>query len=273
MANPSDSPRPRRYRLYIDESGDHAYSKLSELSHRYLGLLGIWLQQPDAYTTFADALEEFKRSIFGPRPDDPINLHRSDIINRRGSFALLQDSAIRTRFDTGLLNLVEQAQFKMVCVVIDKRAQRRGYTQPWHPYHFSLAAMLDRYSGWLNYSKAKGDVMAESRNRAEDMSLKEAYKQVYEEAIFSMFDIAFHQRALTSKKLKLKKKEKNIAGLQLADILANPIKRHCLATKGLAPPIESGFVKELESTAIRKFNIRYDTMQIDGYGRVYLPHA
>jgi len=29
-----------RYRLYIDESGDHTYKLLDDPSHRYLALLG-----------------------------------------------------------------------------------------------------------------------------------------------------------------------------------------------------------------------------------------
>ena len=77
-------PRRTRYRLYIDESGDHTYKLLDDLSHRYLSLLGVWFRQVDHYTTFAEDLDRFKREVFGPRPDAPVVLHRSDIINRKG---------------------------------------------------------------------------------------------------------------------------------------------------------------------------------------------
>jgi len=46
-----------RYRLYIDESGDHTYNLLDDPSHRYLALLGVWFRLPDDYQDFADDLE------------------------------------------------------------------------------------------------------------------------------------------------------------------------------------------------------------------------
>jgi len=73
---PLPVPRPSRYRLYIDESGDHTYNLLDEPSHRYLALLGVWFRQADDYVAFADDLDKFKRELFGPRPDKPVILHR-----------------------------------------------------------------------------------------------------------------------------------------------------------------------------------------------------
>ncbi len=192
-----------RYRLYIDESGDHTYNLLEEASHRYLALLGVWFRQADDYVAFADDLEHFKRGIFGPRPDRPVVLHRSDIINRKGCFGVLCNSEIRERFNAALLEVIIRARFKMVCVIIDKQAHLVRYDSPFHPYHYCLAAMLDRYSGWLNYKNAVGDVMAESRAREEDLQLKQALllekgkivelrktfgKQVYE-AVIRKFNV------------------------------------------------------------------------------------
>ncbi len=116
MATPS-----ARYRLYIDESGDHTYNLLDQPSHRYLGLMGVWFEQRTAYVRFADELKAFERRLFGPRPDSPVILHRSDIINRKGPFGILCDEGTRRRFDEGLIDLVASAGFTMVLVVIDKR--------------------------------------------------------------------------------------------------------------------------------------------------------
>jgi hypothetical protein len=170
--NPAVTARAgARYRLYIDESGDHSYNLLEDASHRYLALLGVWFRQADDYIAFADNLAEFKRAIFGPRPDKPVILHRSDIINRKGPFGILRNPDVRMRFDASLLEIIGRAKFTTVCVVIDKKAHSAKYTSPFHPYHYCLAAMLDRYSGWLNYKNAVGDVLAESRGREEDLQL------------------------------------------------------------------------------------------------------
>lgn len=48
-----------RYRLYLDESGDHVFNYLEPPSHRYFCLLGCWFRNAD-YLVFHDRLEAFK---------------------------------------------------------------------------------------------------------------------------------------------------------------------------------------------------------------------
>lgn len=271
MAAPNAPPksRPPRYRLYVDESGDHAYCNLDHVAHRFLALLGVWFRQPEAYTEFADQLEEMKRTLFGPRPDKPVILHRSDIINRKGVFGLLCDDAIRQRFDTALLKVITDARFTLVCVVIDKKSHNDRYASPFHPYHYCLAAMLERYTGWLNLCNAIGDVMAESRGKEEDLQLAQSYRRFYEAGTQWHRHEAI-KRALTTKEIKLERKRANIAGLQLADVLAHPIKRHCLVHHGVIPDSGDDFGKEVVAAVMDKFNRQVYQNRIDGYGRVWL---
>src|SRR6266849_7286217 len=95
---PSTKPRLPRYRLYIDESGDHTYKKLDDLGHRHLALLGVWFRQREDYLSFVHELQQFKDTLFGERPDNPVILHRTAIINRRGAFGILCDEEKRKRF-------------------------------------------------------------------------------------------------------------------------------------------------------------------------------
>ncbi|MEW5994816.1 MAG: hypothetical protein AB1744_10525 [Candidatus Zixiibacteriota bacterium] len=97
--------KPKHYRLYLDESGDHTYSLLHDRSRRYLALLGIWFAD-DAYYQFVDGLEELKRDIFGPKPDNPVVFHRTDIMDRRGPFKALLDARTHRDFDRRLLSLI-----------------------------------------------------------------------------------------------------------------------------------------------------------------------
>jgi len=267
-AEANHTARPARYRLFIDESGDHTYKLLDDPSHRYLALLGAWFQQDPHYIDFTDDLEKFKRDIFGPRPE-PIILHRSEIINRKGPFGILCNKNVRVRFDTGLLEIINRARFKMVCVIIDKQKHLDQYASPFHPYHYSLAAMLDRYSGWLNYKNAIGDVMAESRGKEEDLQLKQAYQRVYQSGTL-MFGHAHHQQALTSKDIKIQPKKANIAGLQLADMLAYPVKQACLIEESLIADPGDVFGKRVIEVVDGKFNSNYRTGEVCGYGKVLL---
>jgi hypothetical protein len=263
------SARPARHRLYIDESGDHTYNLLDDPTHRYLALLGAWFRQSDDYVAFADDLERFKREIFGARPDKPVILHRSDALNRKGPFGLLCNHETRKRFDAGLLEVIRRARFRMVCVGIDKQHHLNRHTSPFHPHHYCLAAMLDRYSGWLNYKNAVGDVMAESRWREEDLQLGQAYRRVYESGTL-MFSHEHHQRALTSKDVKLQRKSANIAGLQLADVLAHPVKQAFLVEKGVISGYGGTFGKQVYEAVKDKFNRNERTGRVEGYGKVWL---
>lgn len=262
-------PLRTRYRLYIDESGDHTYNLLEDTSHRYLALLGVWFQQAKDYVEFADHLERFKRTIFGPRPDKPIVLHRSEIINRKGPFGLLCDPQVRKRFDAALIEVIGRSHFRMVCVIIDKQTHLARYASPFHPYHYCLAAMLDRYSGWLSYKNSVGDVIAESRGHEEDLQLEQAYHRVYESGTL-MFPHEHHQKVLTSKDIKLKPKTANIAGLQLADILAHPVKQTLLFEKGKIADSGENFGRQIYGAARERFNANTWTGQVDGYGKVWL---
>ena len=100
-------------------------------------------------------------------PDEPVIMHREDIINRRGIFHKLRDEAKSREFDERLLAVIAAAQFRIVAVVIDKKALREKYGDAAaHPYHLAIGYLLQRYCGYFNHFNRCGDVMAESRGGA-----------------------------------------------------------------------------------------------------------
>ncbi|MCX7012175.1 MAG: hypothetical protein NTW86_06360 [Candidatus Sumerlaeota bacterium] len=220
-----------RFRLYLDESGDHVFQHLDLVGHRYLCLLGCWFRNSE-YLAFHEALVTFKKAHVPHHPDDPPVLHREDIMNRRGSFKHLQDPETASTFDNALLTLIAGAQFRVVAVVIDKLALREEYgDSAAHPYHLALGFMLQRYCGYLNHISRCGDVMAESRGGTEDRLLADSYERVYSRGVWMTPASAF-QQALTSRELKIKKKAANIARLQLSDLLGHPVRHAILREEG-----------------------------------------
>lgn len=267
-------PRLRRYRLYLDESGDHTYKALEQPRHRYLGLTGCYFTLED-YLAFAHSLEELKHEYFAHYPhrdrDEPIILHRNDIINRRGVFSLLKDPEVEERFNNDLLRLFGDAQYKIISVVIDKKKHLERYgDHAFHPYHYCLAAILERYCGFLNYFNARGDVMAEARGGTEDKQLKSAYRRIYESGtLWRNGD--FFQKALTSKEIKLKRKKANIAGLQLSDCLVYPIKQTMLLEQKRIKDPGDVFGKRVYEKVSKKFNRQIYDGRVWGYGKIWLP--
>jgi len=264
----------RRYRLYLDESGDHTYQALDQPSHRYLGLTGCYFTFED-YPAFAHALEQLKYDHFARYPhrdpDQPIILHRNDIINRRGVFSLLRDPENEERFNNDLLRTFADARYKIISVVIDKKKHLERYgNHTFHPYHYCLTAILERYCGFLNYFNARGDVLAEARGGTEDNQLKSAYRRIYESGTLWR-DRDFFQNALTSKEIKLKPKKANIAGLQLSDCLAYPIKQTMLLEKGRIKDPGNVFGKRVYEAVSKKFNRQIYDGRLWGYGKIWLP--
>ena len=111
--------------------------------------------------------------------------------------------------------------------------------------------------------------MAESRGGKEDQQLKAAYHRVYENGTYFR-EAEFFQRVLTSKEIKLKPKSANIAGLQVADLLAYPCKQEILVMKERIEDPGEVFGKEICRCIAPKYNRRYSDGRIRGYGQVFL---
>lgn len=259
-----------RYRLYIDESGDHVFKNLDSPNHRYLCLLGCWFRAGE-YRTFHAALEAMKQQHLPHNPDAPIVLHRDDLINRRGPFGVLCEPARREAFDNALLDVISQAEFKLVAIVIDKKAVVDSYgAAAAHPYHLAMGFMLQRYCGLLNHMSRRGDVLTESRGGREDRMLKDSYERSYERGAWQQ-PARFFQEALTTRQLKLKTKKSNIAGLQLADILGHPVKQAVLRKYGLLDVPAGPFAARVLEVAEPKFNRHLYDGHVEGYGYVLYP--
>jgi hypothetical protein len=259
-----------RYRLYLDESGDHVFREVSELPHRFLCLLGCWFKNSE-YLIFHQELEALKSRHLPHHPDDPVIFHREDMINARKAFKALRDKSIRESFNNDLLTIISKSSFKVVAVIIDKESLRAAYSDASaHPYHLGLGFLLQRFAGYLNHINRVGDVMAEARGGVEDRLLSESYTRVYEHGVWST-DSNYFQSALSSRQLKLKPKVKNIAGLQLADLLGHPVKQWVLKQNGFLMEELAPFAQLLMKVIEEKFNRHLYYGRIEGYGWVLYP--
>jgi hypothetical protein len=156
-------------------------------------------------------------------------------------------------------------------VVIDKKELKLQYPTPAHPYHLGLGFMLQRYCGFLNHTNRRGDVMAESRGGHEDRLLKDSYAWVYQRGLFGRTDATFFQQALTSKELKVKPKSFNIAGLQLADLLANPLRKAVLIEERKVQGSLAPFATRILEAVNDKLNRHLYNGRVEGYGKVLFP--
>jgi len=132
-----------------------------------------------------------------------------------------------------------------------------------------LEVLVERFVMWLKGMATKGDVMAEVRGGKSDRRLEASFARLYETGTENVHASEV-QSHLTSKKLKLKRKDANIAGLQIADLIANPSAMYIRSQngKGDAPDRFGGEIVQLLTAA--KYR-RSRSGKIIGWGTKWLP--
>jgi len=244
-----------RFRLYVDESGDHTYKNLDDINRRYLGLTGIAIESDYYRLKFQPQLEVLKQSHFPHNPDEPVVLHRTELCNHRYSFGTLADPERNASWEKDFTEFVRISEYELFTVIIDKKAHKERYgNSAIHPYHLCLRYLLERYKGYLLFKHAKGDVLAEGRGGKEDLELKRAYREIWKEGTYYISAQEF-QKVLTSRELKVKYKTDNIAGLQLTDLLAHPSKAYILNSTGRVCLSTPSFGTRLAQIFRGKYNL------------------
>ena len=259
-----------KYRLYIDEVGNSDLGSSKDPNHRYLSLTGVIFELEYISTTVFPSIENLKHDYFNSHPDEPVILHRKELVNKKYPFANLRDPVVEDAFNKSLLDLLQNLDYAIITVAIDKLEHNQRY-QVWRfdPYHYCLEVMVERYVLWLKSKSAVGDIMVESRSGKEDLRLKTAFEGVYTNGSGFIESEVFAAH-LTSRQLKVKPKSTNIAGLQLADIIAHPSFRAVLARKELLS-LPDNFGGKIGKILEDKKYVRSPEGQIDGWGTKWLP--
>lgn len=219
-----------KYRIYIDEVGNSDLNSSTDDNHRYLCLTGVIMELEYVADKVQPQLETLKTEYFGSHPDEPIILHRKELVNKKPPFHALLDPELEQKFNEQFIALLKSWDFHVIGVVIDKQEHNQHYsTWKYDPYHYCQEILLERFRLFLNMNDAKGDVMIESRGGKEDMRLKKSFRQLMETGT-RYLKAEELKLCMTSMELKVKPKGANIAGLQLADLLAHAVRRYCFKT-------------------------------------------
>jgi hypothetical protein len=256
-------------RLYIDEVGND--DTVSE-SERYLSLTGITTKVHGHDTKIHPEIETLKNEIFGHNPPQyTIILHRREILRKEKPFDCLREEKTNLQWEARILTLIETLPYIVNTVLIDKREHAKRYGDwQYNPYHYCMLASVERYVLWLRRHRLTGDVMAEARGKREDKALKSAFQYFYENGTDNIPPETVQQH-LTSREIKLQKKDANICGLQLVDMLANP-SHQLLKCQLRGEELQAQFAKRV--VAILKQH-RYardpKTGKMEGWGLKTLP--
>lgn len=200
------------------------------------------------------ALNKFKKDSFG---NNKIILHLAEYTRDGKGYEKLRDKDSREEFYAGLNKIIKDAEFNLVACIVDKKEHIKHYKNALDPYLLSLEVILERFIMCLKTEKEKGIVVAESRGTQLDNQLNLAFLdlKISGTRFLRPTDVVEN---ITD--FRIRKKEENIAGLQLIDSIITPVGRRYLNKKNhyLAYDVIKG-----------KFR-RHECGKYKGYGLIIL---
>lgn len=241
--------------LYLDESGDHDLINI-DTNYPVFVLSGCILDSGYHDKVLKPSLDKFKRDVLG-RTD--IILHYADYTRDGVGFEIMSDTTKREDFYRRLNKLIGNTNFTLLACIIDKTEHLKHYRYPINPYILSLEIIIEKFVMFLNKEKEQGMIIAESRNNQLDNELNLAFLDIKirgtrflnPSEIVDKIDNHFY----------IKKKEENVAGLQLIDSVITPIGRRYLGLKN----------RYLNYDIIKDKFHKHPCGRYRGYGLVILP--
>lgn len=212
-----------RFIAFFDECGDHSLSKIDK--DFPLFLLCTVIVEREAYAQkIIPALAEFKLRYFA---HEGINLHSREIRKAEGPFSILQNETMRQKFLPELSALMATLPFTLFITAIHKTAYAQRYGDgAKNPYDVALEYSFERVLHFLEEQKeSQLPVIAEARGQQEDDALRASFHRL-------MTQGTYYNKAERFQKLvcpiSFRRKQDNIAGIQVADLCAHPTARHLL---------------------------------------------
>ena len=240
--------------LFLDESGDHNMAAINP-DYPVFVLGGVLVDDDYANRALEDEVAQFKVDMFG-RAD--IVLHTTDIVRQRNGFEALTDSDFRERFYGSLNTLMSRLEYRVVACAIRKPdlLKRRG-AKVRDPYSISLRVVVEQLCFAVGDEPYSGAIIAESRDRTLDRDLELTWESLRLEGTNYLRAETIRENIVD---FRIKSKQENIAGLQLADLVVSPIGRHVIGKS------DRDDWRSVEPKILRRRD-----GEMDGYGLTVLP--
>jgi hypothetical protein len=202
------------YVVYVDESGDHS---LASVDPEYpVFVLALCVFHKRHYSEkIIPAFEKLKFNYFG---HDSVVLHENELRKQKGAFAFLAQRAVREEFMAYLSSIMEASNFILIAGVVDKARLSKSEGAASNPYHIALGMCLEALHSFLvekKQAQLKTHLVVECRGKKEDAELELEFRRICDGKNSSghplPFDMVFAD------------KKTNLAGLQLADLVARPV--------------------------------------------------
>ena len=231
------------YYVFLDESGHHGLKTINQ-EYPILLLCGCVVEKEYYKNQVILEYNRLKKEYFDR---ENIILHSRDIRKWQNDFKALGDIKLRHKFYQDLDDLIKNTDFTIISAAILKNDLIDQYgPQANNPYDLSLTFILERIVFYTDRLKCnKINVIAEARGKKEDAKLHDQYQIIINNGTKYVSADRFRQRFMD---IDFKKKEDNVIGTQLSDLVAYP-----LATKILFPERENLAFRVIDPKIYRQF--------------------
>jgi hypothetical protein len=212
-----------KYIAFLDECGDHS---LNEIDNDFpLFVLSLVIITREAYQNqLLPSMTKLKLRYWN---HEGINLHSRHIRKAEGSFNFLLNANLRKEFISTINGLMEESPYTICLSAIDKKKHLVTHGKDSiNPYDLALELTLEKVFHFLKaHHETELPLIAESRGKREDSELEKAFYKLMACGTGSI-KTDFIKNLNCS--LVFWDKKANIAGLQIADLVAYPCSRYIL---------------------------------------------
>lgn len=218
--------------MFLDESGDHSLDKIDK-SYPMFVLAGCIFDLNNYNQVVEQEINKLKLKYFSK---SSIILRSYDIRKQKGEFKSLIDMKKRQDFMDDLSKILSSLDYKIIAAAIRKDKHKDHYFDPHNPYHLCFRFILERSVMYLGRSSEKLIFRIESRETHNDQKLAEVYEK-FRSTNHKLFSTTEIQTKFLD--LSFNQKTQNIAGMQIADLIAYPIGRWVLDKSKENKPFET----------------------------------
>jgi hypothetical protein len=218
--------------VFIDETGDHSLEKIDS-DFPVFAIAGVIFDPTD----YPDAVFRFNRLKLNYFNHEGVIIHSREIASREGDFVFLNNKERRENFLSEISLQINLTKMSIVGAATKKEELKNRYHNPWNPYDISFHFVLEKIFKYAcNEEIDYIHFIAESRGRKEDKELHkvfENFKKKDKTGTIRMFPRFIDEKKLDKihMRLEFRKKQSNIIGHQIADLVVSPIARTVLKKK------------------------------------------
>jgi hypothetical protein len=223
------SPPRRRFLIFLDECGVHTLDPDNDPFPVFC--LSAVLIDAEKYLAVDRAWKTWKATWLGSWQH---RVHEPDA-RRRSHFFHHDDPATEQALIDSLAGQLAALDFTCVSAVIDKRSLKELYPDgkvddflPSSTYLMCVDFVFERVVHFLYHEgeDALGDVTAESRGLREDAEVQSEFLRLHLEGTQFLAEQFFRNQLRPH--IEFERKEANLSGLQIADLVARPIAEKAL---------------------------------------------